>query len=288
MNSILKPPTHKVDILKFSYENYKHLKCEKYLKDTFLNAVFHMGHLDFIKEFASSSYENLNFSITTGFKTAAYDGQLSLIKYLLTSPELKRNSDIHYDDDYALVMSSYKGKLNTVKYLLTSPDLKEHADISARDNCSFIFAAQANQLDVVKFLMESSELKEHSKINECSPIKKMNAFMSACAFNAVDAVKYLANCKKLNVEQALYQLNEDSMNALMLACDNQSDRKIIEIIILEMEFIIEEATKNYFKENLFNPLVSLANELISIRDLNLKLNHKLNIDYKEKIKKIKI
>ena len=45
------------------------------------------------------------------------------------------------------------GHLEVVKYLLTSPDLKEHADIHARNDVGFIGACRNGRLEVVKCLI---------------------------------------------------------------------------------------------------------------------------------------
>ena len=49
--------------------------------------------------------------------------------------------------------SCYEGRLEVVKYLLTSPDLKEHADIHARNDVGFIGACRNGRLEVVKCLI---------------------------------------------------------------------------------------------------------------------------------------
>ena len=49
--------------------------------------------------------------------------------------------------------SCENGYLEVVKYLLTSPDLKEHADIHARNDVGFIGACRNGRLEVVKCLI---------------------------------------------------------------------------------------------------------------------------------------
>ena len=167
------------------------------------------GDINFIEFYSNTSSKNLKYALTTGFEHAAYNGQLEVVKFLLTSKKLDRNADIHHADDYALNLSSFNGHLNAVKYLLTSKDLKEHANIHARQNSSLIWAAEANQLDVVEYLLESSELKENADINLANT-NKCNAFMGACDQNSLLVIKYLAQRKNLNIKQALYKLNTDN------------------------------------------------------------------------------
>ena len=49
--------------------------------------------------------------------------------------------------------SCENGYLEVVKYLLTSPDLKEHADIHSDNDSGFRLACRNGQLEIVKFLI---------------------------------------------------------------------------------------------------------------------------------------
>ena len=49
--------------------------------------------------------------------------------------------------------SCENGYLEVVKYLLTSPDLKEHADIHARSDDGFRSACRNGHLEVIKYLI---------------------------------------------------------------------------------------------------------------------------------------
>ena len=74
------------------------------------------------------------------FINSCQKGHLEIVKYLLTSPELKEHANIHAQDDLGFRLACNYGHLEIVKYLLTSPDLKEHADIHADNDYGFGWA----------------------------------------------------------------------------------------------------------------------------------------------------
>ena len=67
--------------------------------------------------------ELLNWACRRGF--------LEIVKYLLTSPEVKHHADIHRYSDEPIKSACIFGHLDIVKYLLESPDLEDHANIYA-------------------------------------------------------------------------------------------------------------------------------------------------------------
>ena len=59
----------------------------------------------------------------------------------------------------ALINACNKGHLDVVRYLLTSDELKEHADIHAENDYGFRWACINGNLEVVNYLLTSEELK---------------------------------------------------------------------------------------------------------------------------------
>lgn len=102
-------------------------------------------------------FQNYNQAqLDIAFMNACDDGNLSIVKCLLTSPDLKEHADIHTDDDCGLQWACENGHLKIVQYLLTSTELKEHANIHARENLSFEWACQGLCFDIVKYLLSFS------------------------------------------------------------------------------------------------------------------------------------
>ena len=105
------------------------------------------------------SQEELNHELLK----ACYNGNLEIIKYLLTTPDLKVHANIHEtESDFfnneknALMYACINGHLNIVEYLLTSPNLAEHADIHHKDNegwNALMVACHYEYLDIVKYLL---------------------------------------------------------------------------------------------------------------------------------------
>ena len=69
---------------------------------------------------------------TNAFLTlACRRGHLDIVKFLLTSDEVKYHADIHRYGDEPIKSACEWGELEIVKYLLESSDLEEHANIYA-------------------------------------------------------------------------------------------------------------------------------------------------------------
>ena len=58
------------------------------------------------------------------------------------------------------------GYLEVVKYLLTSPDLKEHADIHADNDEGFIWACVNGYLELVKYLILDMSIEKTKHIED--------------------------------------------------------------------------------------------------------------------------
>ena len=107
-----------------------------------------------INQELKEQYKKLNKQkLNEQFIDACRDGHLELVKYLLTSPELKKHANIHAADDLGFICACEQGQLEVVKYLLASPELTEHADIHTGNDEGFRGACYEGRLEVVKYLI---------------------------------------------------------------------------------------------------------------------------------------
>lgn len=75
-------------------------------------------------------YCDLQHNINVAFLWACVYRKVSLVSYLLTSPELPIHADIHTNNDEAIFNVTEMGCTFMIEFLLTSPELKEHIDIT--------------------------------------------------------------------------------------------------------------------------------------------------------------
>lgn len=227
---------------------------------------------DLLKPKNSLQYDEIiEYAITKGFEQAIYNGKIEIIKYLLTSPDLKNHADIHQNDDYAIRLSSYGGHLETVKFLLTSPLLKEKANPNAQNNEPFRWAAEHNHVEVMQFLMEFG-IDPH----QMSSLTGNNAFMSACDQNAIDAVKYISKLPNFDLKKSLNSLNGDKVDGFQLACENhEKDFEIVEYLILELGFKPNKKQQQYIAENINHKIVSFAAKLLECKTMYESLDNQL-------------
>ncbi len=151
-------------------------------------------------KFQNSSQAQLNNT----FVKACNNGDLEVIHYLLTSPELMHHADIHVEDDLCLVAAAIKGHLDVIKYLLISPELTWHANIHAQDDAAFKLACLYHKLDVVQYLLTFSGenyidfQKTHSNLDGAISEKYhdiVKAMMKSLYKN--DMMAYLENISKV-------------------------------------------------------------------------------------------
>ena len=107
-----------------------------------------------INQELKEKYKKLNQEeLNDQFIDACENGQLEVVKYLLTSAELTEHADIHAQNDSGFSWACAQGHLEVVKYLLTSPELTEHADIHAGNDEGFKWACRYGHLEVIKYLI---------------------------------------------------------------------------------------------------------------------------------------
>ena len=92
------------------------------------------------------------------------------------------------------INSCQKGHLEIVKYLLTSPDLKEHANIHAQDDSGFRLACFDGHLEVVKYLILDMSIEKTKTIEDYLNENQDNK----CVKEAIELFKIREFNQKLN------------------------------------------------------------------------------------------
>ena len=133
------------------------------------------------------------------FYNACSKGDLEHVKYLLLSPELKENADIHSYQDEGFIKACQYGHLDIVKYLMTSPELKERANIHGQNTRGFMEACAEGHLDIIEYLLTSSDLKNHAEIYWID----YHALMKACYYQQPKVIDYLVVDYNMNISKEL-------------------------------------------------------------------------------------
>ena len=118
---------------------------------------------------------------------ASSNGNLEIVRYLLTSTDLKEHSNIRANHGYAFNLACRYGHLDVVKYLTASPELNKHVNIFEANNYALQLACQHNQVEIVRYLLTSNELNNHPDILD----KSHSSFQLASINNSFDVIKYL-------------------------------------------------------------------------------------------------
>lgn len=148
-----------------------------------------------MKKKSNQEFDNID-DINVFFIKACKEGNLTNIKFSLTSKELYEKADINKSDDVGLYFACSNGHLEVVKYLLESPDLKWHSKLaySARhlSDTGFYAACSAGHKDVVDYLL--------TKLEKNSPMIRES--VQCCLFEA---------CRDGNLKNVEYLLNDPSL-----------------------------------------------------------------------------
>jgi ankyrin repeat protein len=117
----------------------------------------------------SSTGSVIHYNLKTPLSAACKDGHLHVVKYLLTSSELKEHASIKQRRYHALFEACMHGWFDIVHYFLNFPELKDHYDINTLGNediSLFSEAASRGRVDIVRYLLESSDLEKHPDVHE--------------------------------------------------------------------------------------------------------------------------
>jgi len=216
--------------------------------------------------------------LNEAFLDACHEGNLDKVKFLLNSPELNNNANIHYQEDSGIHQACENGHLHILQYLLTSPELKEHADIHSKNDWVLTIACNEGFLDIVKYLLTSPDLKEHSNF-------KAEQLDYAIHLENMDIVDYLLNSSDLKEK---YNVHIDNDKIFKNSCEF-ADKKMLHYLIYELNIDRTDEINNYLAEPNGRPnnLKSEAKNMFEMRDLKKDLNKELP-DNNESTKKLKL
>ena len=118
-------------------------------------------------------YKKLNQEeLNDQFIDACAQGQLEIIKYLLTSPKLKKHANIHDRNDWGFIGACEQGRLEVVKYLIIDMNIDKtiHIEKKLNQNKNNKYVQQAIELFNTRDLHH--QLNENIKDNK-ERVKKM-------------------------------------------------------------------------------------------------------------------
>lgn len=204
-----------LDIIKWIYESPNGQNAINHNKG--FQRVCQNGHLDIVRYLLTSpdikKHADIHANGDKGFELACKEGRLNIIHYLLTSPELTEHIDIHANGDHGFVMACKFGHLDIVRYLLTSPELTEHANIHAEDGMALVLACDNGHLEVVRYLLTSQDLTDHANIRASDKYPDL-PFIATYINKHIDIIYYLTSSPELKTRVPL--INEATCSVEVL------------------------------------------------------------------------
>ena len=151
---------------------------------------------------------------------AAHQGQLEIVKYLITEAHANMNQGDTSNGDTPLIRAAGHSQLSVVKYLIA----EAHADVSQADskgNTPLITAAMNGALEVVKYLVAEA----HADVNQAAG-NGGTALMLAAYQGYIEVVKYLITEAHADVKKA----DSTGHTPLMLAA-NQGHLTVVRFLL---------------------------------------------------------
>lgn len=253
---------------------------------------------------AEKNYNNLTLGeLNHEFHIACIQGDLNLVKYLLTSSELKQHADIHFEKDECVVLACKYGQLGVLQYLLTSSDLKTHPDVHAQKGAGFQWACTNGRLDIIKYfffdpsISDNFNLEKHSYeaiiraihadankiveyiLNE-PEITKHNfnynkgfILEAACECGRLDILKYLVDLPHFNKDLDFHFKNDTCFKG----ASYYGNLDIVEFLIFDMKLEKTKEIENFISINNRNINKDQIDRMFNARDLEIDLKNNQDI-----------
>lgn len=222
-----------------------------------------------MKDYNTVPLHELNQDMKTFFHAKEFD----LVKYLLTSPELKHHADINHEFDYIFDHACSGGHLDFIKFIMDTPSLNRN--ITPLKSCinGIKLTARSGHLDCLQYF--------ENKFNEID--KNMNidyypGVLQALALCKLNTFKYLIT--KYLEKNELVEENYDLFSQIF----KTNQLEFMQYMIFDLNI-----PKSDYLEGLLenNPLKEQVNNLFTLRELNKNLNNEL-INTKPLNKKVKV
>ncbi len=217
-------------------KNLYMVKTQDEINECFMKACLE-GDLELVKFLLTDpelplKAERMSFQDNIGVKIAHIEActgnHLDILKYLFSLDNNKKTNYLENRNEAVLSVAAAYGHLNIIKFLLLDKDI-DYIDLSSNSN-AFVSACGSNQLEVVKYLTSSPEIKNHTATEHYN-----SGFEQACKNNCVDIVRYLMEDLSLS-----HNIGEFNYKKVMQdICNNNS------IDVLDYLF-----KHSYLKENI--------------------------------------
>lgn len=208
-----------------------------------------------MKDYNAVDISELNQDMKIFFHAKEYD----LVKYLLTSPELKHHADINYEFDYIFEHACSGGHLELIEFIMDTPTLNRK--INPLKSCikGIKLTARNEQLECLKYFEN-----KHKEIDK--NIDYFPGVINALTLCKISTFKYLINkhleCNELGEEE--YK----TFSAIFKT--NRLD--FIQYLIFDLNIPKTENIELLMEKN---PLKEQINNLFSLRELNQSLTDEL-------------
>lgn len=214
---------------------------------------------------------------------ACSQGNVEILKFLLTSPKLVQKPDIHLvlnNGESPLSAACRNANIEVVKFLLNDPAIKKENPQwkNVKDNSPLLAACYDGALEVFKYLLFSKELKEHWCLEEH---KEMCAYI-ACCNGSLSILKFIVD----NTENLQLNFIDEQHTPFLRAVynfenDENHAEELIHYILYDLKYKPTQQEYGFLeqKKNAYNK-TDVVLKMIEKRDLLLNLEGNLQNEKK--------
>lgn len=161
-------------------KNLSYFKIIMFIKKSKHIQNYCLNYYKVKKAFNETLYGRFGKCSQSALNQSLYNAHtLDEVRYLLTSPELKKHANIHaVIHNYTIFEHACGvGNLNIVKYLLSSKELTVHANLHSNNDCAIVNACRNGHLDIMAYFIFDLNIEKSASIKECidnNPPKGIN------------------------------------------------------------------------------------------------------------------
>jgi hypothetical protein len=185
-------------------------------------------------------------------------------------------ADIHYNEDSPVIAVCQQGSLPVLKYLLTSSDLKEHAYVHAREDEGFRQACINGHIPIIDYLLNLPCMTQSDKVYQ-SMIDW--GFLNACMYDQVQVAEFFLSDSHLAYHPNIHLQNDlafikalNAVNSKIISYfifEKEIEQTVHIMNYIEKSFLAYHNQQEWMKNEVL--------KMFKVRDLHHNLEDKLVI-----------
>lgn len=205
---------------------------------------------------------------------AASKNYEDLLKFFLEDKRVCHQFDLTRKAHSLAYAACGNGHLNILSYLGRNKLTKDLIQYSGKERVNLLVeAARNNHVHIMDYLLHSKDIPQNSKIDDDDNW----IYVHSCSEGALDAVKMIA---EYGTKKNFHTMNDMPFINCYRSKDREKQAAVLNFLIFDLQLELTEEIQKVIKDD------EETKNKFKLRELNNKLENKLNV--KERDKKLKI